>query len=296
MEEARPRFDLHLHSYYSDGRLSPDQLIRKCRELGLEVIALTDHESVRGIWHLQAADFKDIQVIPGIEFATDYLAKEEHILGYFIDYADPRLDSFLHRWRKTKVSQIEAIVKNLQAMGFIVTMEEVITQTHDFIDRSHVLWAIFQNPENRAIILEYGFNQPRELFKKLLRDDAPAYVEREKPQLETVLNLIGKLQGISVWAHPFWNRNKYTVTEVAEKAAALQKLGLDGLEVCYAFYTEEQALALHCLAKKLGMFESAGSDFHSETMTTNQVAGFQTHGIEINFPFHGLRQGTRNNG
>ena len=122
------KFDLHLHSHYSDGSFSPAEVIQKCKARGVEIVSLTDHENTGGI--LEAKEVGDklgIRVIPGIELASDFQGGEHHILGYFIDPDDQKLKEFLKRWKESKVIQIKEIIGNLQKFGFDVSLDKVIS-------------------------------------------------------------------------------------------------------------------------------------------------------------------------
>lgn len=327
MAENKPNFDLHLHTDRSDGGLSPEEVVSKCKELGLEYIALTDHESVKGIPEaLAAGERLGIKVIPGIEISCDYQGKEEHhILGYFINYKSRKLEDFLKEWRKTKIAQLKGIVEKLQGLGFEIELEKVLNQAKDVPARTHISDVIFLSSFNLDLLRnppkEWGveeINNKRKFFKVFLKDCHPlkdeafryaegpsclttsssslservsggmAFVDRERPPIEEVLNLISEIGGMSIWAHPFWKDN--TIEQIKEEAASLKQLGLNGLEVLYSFYKNpEQVYSLHNLAQELGMMESGGSDFHDIVPDfLDKIADFKTYGIEINFPFERL--------
>lgn len=283
------KIDLHLHSHYSDGRLAPTAVVQEASKLGLEIISLTDHENVGGMPEaIEIGEKLGIKVIPGIEFAvTDHEGKEQHLLGLSIDYRSQELKDFLEIWEKTKVRQILTIVKNLQEKGFKIEFEEVAVQTKGSLGRAHIAYAIFENRENAAILCKFGVQTPTEFFHKFLNEDSPetVYAERERPQIKEVIRLTKEIHGIAVWAHPFWKKQEIDL--IKQKCRIFQELGLGGIEVCYSriFSSREKALALHQIAQNLGLYETAGSDFHSFSMPMlNKLADFETFGLELRLP------------
>lgn len=279
------KLDLHMHSHYSDGRLPPADLLQKCKEKGLEVISLTDHENVGGIPEAkQAGEKLGVRVIPGIEFAVGFQEREHHILGYFINYDSLKLKEFLNIWRKSKITQIKKIVENLQRFGFKVSFEEVMAGVRGSPDRYHIALALFPNFEKSVEEKE----KQKAFFKKLLLEksvggEGLAFVDREKPDVQSVINLIHDSGGMAFWAHPFWKVKEASV--IKELASTFRKMGLDGVETLYSHHSQEQVLSLHQIAQSLSMYESAGSDFHREDGSARQIGNFQAFGIEINFPF-----------
>ena len=282
------KLDLHLHSCYSDGRLQPADLVRECKKIGLEMIALTDHETVEGLPEaIEEGGKVGVKVIPGIEFSvSDYEGKEQHILGYFIDYKSDLLREFLEFWEKTKIQQIKGMLDKLHGLGFEIEFKEVALQSKGHINRPHIAYAVFasENPKNSAVLKQFGVETPGSFFGKFLREDSPisVYISRERPQAKEVIGLIKQLNGIAVWTHPLWMQG--TPAKILEKARIFQQFGLEGIEVCYSrhFHSEEKALSLREIAQELGLYETAGSDFHAFDMNIyNKIADFDTFGLEL---------------
>lgn len=283
-------FDLHLHSHYSDGRLAPAELVRECKKIGLEMIALTDHETIGGLREaIEEGRKSGIKVVPGIEFtADDYEGKEQHMLGYFIDFdcKSSLLESFLSVWEQTKEQQIKEILAKLANFGFEIEFKEVVSQVRGYIGRSHIAYAVFasKNLKNSAVLKQFGIETMGQFFHKLLREDSPMsiYASRERPQVKDVIELIKKMGGIAVWTHPFWKGDDSA--KILEKSRTFQQFGLKGIEVCYSrhFHSKEKALALRDISQQLGLYETAGSDFHSFEMNIyNKIADFDTFGLEL---------------
>lgn len=283
------KFDFHTHSYYSDGRVSPTELVREVKRLDLEVIALTDHESVGGIPEaIEAGKNLGVKIVPGIEFAAlDHEGVEQHLLGLLIDYQSKALKSFLETWETTRIHQIQKIMKNLQAKGFKVEFEEVAKQAKGSMHRAHVGHAIFENEKNSEILEKMGIKTPNEFFDRLLAEDSSgtSYAGRKKPMIGDVIGLIQEIGGTAVWAHPFWKKQDAPI--IKQKCLVFQKLGLAGIEVCYSrvFSNREAARSLHEIAKDLGLYETAGSDFHAfGTSKFNKLANFETFDLDLEFP------------
>ena len=197
-------FDLHLHSYFSDGRLSPEDLIRECKREGMKVVALTDHECIKGIpWAMSEGKRLRVKVIPGIEFSADLDGGEQHFLGLSIDYKAVELAEFIHDWEITKKQQIVQMVDGLRGLGFKINLNEVMIQSCGALNRAHIAYAVLGRPENVAVLEKSGVKTSSDFFLKFLKESSPVYVKRKMPQALEVVKLIKLLGGKAVWAHPF---------------------------------------------------------------------------------------------
>lgn len=284
-------FDLHLHSCFSDGRLSPVDLIGECKRKGMEVVALTDHESVKGVpGAISAGQRLGVKVVPGIEFSADFNGEEYHLLGFSLDYESVELSDFAKTWESTKRQQIEEMVCRLQNIGFSITFDEVTAQSRGALNRAHIAYAMLEKPENTAVLERFNLKTSSDFFLKFLKEGSPIYAKRHLPQATEVISLVKRLNGLAVWAHPFWKLREVGV--VKETAAYFQKFGLDGLEVGYSsdYQGRTETVASHQIAQELSMIETAGSDFHAfEIPFLNEVAHFELFGLEINLPSFSLK-------
>ena len=242
--------DLHVHSTASDGKLSPSQIIARAAEIGLKVIALTDHDSVDGIIPALEASkaFPSLTFIPGVEISTDLADGEAHILGYFIDYASPELAKTLQKSRDSRSGRGKRMVEKLNALGVKIEWARVQQIAGDgAIGRPHVAQAM----------MEKGYiKQFEEAFDKYIGHGGPAYVEREKMTPEEAVSMIVNARGLPVLAHPF------TVKDPEAMVISLKKVGLIGLEVYYKDNTPRQTANALLLAKKYGLIPTGGTDFH----------------------------------
>ena len=253
------KVDLHMHSTVSDGRLSPAELVRKSAELGLEVIALADHDTVGGIASaLEAAeDFPRLKVIPCIEISTDVSGGEAHVLGYFIDYTDPKLLEKLERMRNSRRERAKKMVAKLSNLGINIEWQQVQELAGaGSMGRPHVAQAM----------LEKGYiTSIKEAFTNYISREGPAYAEREKMTPSEAVDMILQAKGLPVLAHPF------TLNDPEAMISKLKTDGMVGIEAYYGDYTTDKVSQLVGLARKYNLIATGGSDYHgvglgSETM------------------------------
>jgi len=244
------KVDLHLHTTASDGRLSPEEVIRKAAELGLAVIALADHDTVDGIVPaLEAAKkFPQLKIIPAVEASTDVPSGEVHVLGYFIDYTSQELAEELVRFRDSRERRAQGMVTKLAGLGIQIDWQRVREIAGDgSIARPHIAQAM----------LEKGYiTSIKEAFDKYIARDGPAYVGREKLTPADAVALIVRTQGLPVMAHPF------TVPDPEAMIIEMKAAGLVGLEAYYNGYTTDEINRLVRLADRHGLIATGGSDYH----------------------------------
>ena len=256
------KVDLHIHSTASDGRLSPADIVRQAAEQGLSVIAITDHDSVDGIAPalVAAKAFPGLKVIPAIELSTDVPQGEVHVLGYFIDYTDREFQVTLEGLRHSRLKRAQGMIAKLKNLGVHIDWERVreIAGTGS-IGRPHIAQAM----------LEKGYiTSIKEAFDRYISRGGPAYVEREKMTPAEAVELILKVNGLPVLAHPFTTNN--TETMIAELKAA----GLVGIEAYYDGYTADEINRLVSLADKYDLITTGGSDYHGlETVSETMIGG-----------------------
>jgi predicted metal-dependent phosphoesterase TrpH len=255
------RFDLHLHSTASDGRLSPEDVVRTAAKLGLAVISITDHDSVDGIAPaLKAAEnHPPLQVIPGVECSTDVPRGEVHILGYFINYTSPELIIKLAAFRNSRRVRAQKMIDKLAAMGINIEWSRV----EDIAGAGSV-----GRPHIAQAMLEKGYVPSlKEAFNRYIGREAPAYVEREKMTPEEVVELIARADGLAVLAHPA------DIDDLEHLIPRLQRVGLVGMEVYYNNYPLSTIQHLASLAHKHALVATGGSDFHGMDNATETPIG-----------------------
>lgn len=244
------KVDLHLHTTASDGRLSPGEMVRLAAERGLEVIAITDHDTIDGIAAaLEAAiSYPSLRVIPGVEVNTDIPHGEIHILGYFIDYESEELRRTLEGLRNSREVRAQRMVEKLAELGMPVSwprVQEIAGGAS--IGRPHVAQAM----------LECGYiSSLQEAFTKYIGREGPAYAEREGLSPQQAVELVAKAGGPPFLAHPAG------IDDLEGLVLQLKGAGLVGLEVYYNGYAKGTIDRLLAVASKHSLITSGGSDFH----------------------------------
>lgn len=240
------RVDLHTHSTASDGELAPAELVQLAIERGLDVIALTDHDSCDGIdAMLDAARGTPLEVIPGVELSADVPQTEVHILGYWMDWHDARFKAMLAKFRDGRYGRAEKMTKKLAALGAPISFERVKEIAGDAaIGRPHIAQALLEAGHVATLV---------EAFDKYIGRNGPAYVERFRLTPEDAVTLILQAGGVPVLAHP---------RDITSWIEPLVKVGLIGLEVYYGMYDDATRADLARWARQYGLVATGGSDFH----------------------------------
>jgi len=256
------KVDLHIHSTASDGRLNPAEVVHKSVELGVTIIAIADHDSVDGIAPaLVAANaFPRLKVIPCVEISTDVPHGEVHVLGYFIDYTDHKLEATLERLRNSRQERARRMVNKLGNLGIHIDWKRVQEIAgNGSLGRPHIAQAM----------LERGYiTSVKEAFTKYISRDGPAYVEREKMSPAEAVELILRAKGLPVLAHPF------TVSDPETMVVKLKAAGLIGIEAYYNGYTKDEINRLVAMAERHNLIATGGSDFHGlDTGNETMIGG-----------------------
>ncbi len=253
--------DLHLHSTASDGRLSPAELVQKSVEAGLTIIALTDHDSVNGIVPAleTAKTFPNLRVIPGVEISTNIPKGEMHVLGYFIDYTHPELETTLKKMRNSRQERMQGMIAKLRGLGLSIEWERV---------KEIAGSSTMGRPHLAQAMLEKGYIPSlKEAFTKYIGWGKPAYVERDKMTPQEAVELILQANGLPVLAHPL------TPNDPEAMVIELKASGLVGIETYYDGYTTEEINRLLSLAQRYGLIATGGSDYHGLDTTTETMIG-----------------------
>lgn len=248
--------DLHVHSCYSDGSLTPKELVDLALTTGLSAFALTDHDTTDGIDEaLQAAAHTSLEVVPGIEFSTRWEHRDVHILGYYIDYHATSFQQKLHEFLDARDLRNVRMCKRIREYtGFPITLEAL---TEAFPD------AIITRAHMAAWLVEQGYIPSRpEAFEKYLGEHAPCFVSKTEVTPTDAIGLILANGGIPVLAHPLL----YQLPE--EKLHTLlqevKEAGLLGIEAVYVLNQGEDESYVRSLAKQYNLCITGGSDFHGK--------------------------------
>lgn len=255
------KVDLHIHTNASDGKFSSTEIVHKAAELGLQTIAITDHDTVEGIPAAIDAvrSYPQLRLIPGVELSTDVDRGEIHILGYFIDYADEEFQASLETMRSSRIVRARKMVENLAKMGVQIDWQRIQEIAgNGALGRPHIAQAM----------LEKGYiNSIQDAFRHYIGHGGPAYVARDKLTPAEAVKLILKADGLPVMAHPL------TSGDVETTIIELKTVGLVGLEVYYASYSFEDLNPLLGLAYKHGLIATGGTDYHGIDETTETMIG-----------------------
>ena len=254
--------DLHTHSTASDGLYSPTDLLQQAYIVGLNVLALTDHDTTNGLDEAAVAARRlDIDFIPGIEINTDVNKDEIHMLGYYLDYQRPEFQAVLQVLRDARERRGQKMVELLNAEGVHVSWERVHELAQGSVGRPHVAKALMEAGYVKSIA---------EAFDKYIGKGCPAYVPRYKLSPIDAIRLIKSANGLPVMAHPI------TLPGLVELRPWLPELceaGLVGLETYYGPYTHEQEEELRTLASAHNLIPTGGSDFHGPGIHPTPLGG-----------------------
>ena len=254
--------DLHTHSTASDGLYTPSELLQHAHEVGLRILALTDHDSTAGLEEAaEAAQRLHIELIPGIELNSDVGDDEVHVLGYFLEYQRPAFQATLKVLRDARVRRGERMVELLNEQGVHISWEHVRELAQGSVGRPHVARAL----------LDAGYvSSIGEAFDKYIGKHSPAYVPRYKLTPRDAVRLIASANGLAVMAHPI------TLPGLDELRCWLPELcaaGMVGLETYYGPYTPEEEQALRALADEYGLIPTGGTDYHGPGIHPTPLGG-----------------------
>jgi predicted metal-dependent phosphoesterase TrpH len=264
LNESGPSFDLQSHSRHSDGALTAAEVVSLAAEAGVELLALSDHDTVDGVAEAaRTAEQVGIALVPAVEIsAIDEGKTDLHILGYLIDQHDPVLAERLVDYRGDRERRADRMADALRELGFQLdqtVLDRRIEQGKP-VGRPHLAQAVVGHPGNQARLAEAGLLEPSTFLESYLIEGKPAFRSRTSPTVEEAINCIHDAGGVAVWAHPFWD-----VPEPGEVLTMIDRfraLGLDGVECFYTTHTREQANLLADRCAELGLLSTGSSDFH----------------------------------
>ncbi len=247
--------DLHSHSTFSDGSLTPEQLVEEGVAIGLAALALTDHDTVAGLPRfLAAGSGHPIRLVPGVEISVDCAHGVMHMLGYWMDLENPELVRQLEWIRDGRQLRNRDMLDKLNALGFAMTWEEVQSFAgEDVVGRPHFA----------QVMLKKGYVQDKnEAFDRWLGDGKPGYADRPRLTDRVAVELIRQAGGVAVLAHPFTLR--IGRDEMATLFQSLAEAGLAGVECYYSEHSADLTRDYLELARQCHLVPTGGSDFHGE--------------------------------
>lgn len=246
--------DLHTHSLMSDGSMTPAEVVREAKKAGLAAIALSDHDTVDGVKEAMTEGERiGVEVVPAIEFSVQS-ETETHILGYYIDIENPKLQDMLKKVVETRRFRNRETCRKLNELGFDITLAEAeAIAPNDFIGRAHFA----------RLLMDKGYTKSvSEGFKLYLENGKYAYCGKQTMTDEEAVRLIKECGGVACVAH--LHLTKKSDAELREFLIRLKACGLDGVEGYYTEYTPEMQAKYQALAAELGLIISGGTDFHAQ--------------------------------
>ena len=246
--------DLHAHTIFSDGSVTPFELTGLAHEQGARAIAITDHDTVAGLAEgRKAAEHFGIELVDGIEISAEYSPGTMHILGYYINDECAALLTKLAELRSARERRNPEIASRLQALGFDISYEDVARLAgNEVVGRPHFA----------RLMVERGYAESiQDAFNRFLAKGAAAYFEKARLSPRDSIALIHEAGGVAVLAHPYQLKLS-SLEEVEQLITELAAMGLDGIEAIYSRHSSEERRVYAEMAKRHSLIVTGGSDYH----------------------------------
>lgn len=245
--------DLHMHSLYSDGTSTTNELVKMAMEKNMKLISLTDHDTIDGLSEMKKlCDENNIKFINGIEVSTVYNGKEVHILGYFLNIEDKKLIDFSKEMKKARVIRNEKTIKILNEHGLNITKEDTYKEAEgEIVSKTHLA---------KAIVAKGYAVDIADAFKKYLGPKSIGYVPKVELSPLDGIKIIKDNGGLAFLAHPKLiglDKNEFLIL-----IKEMKKFGLDGLETYYSTFSNEDIKYYEKISEEFSLIRSAGADFH----------------------------------
>lgn len=241
--------DFHIHTNSSDGKFTPEEIIRMAKVENVDILSITDHDTIDGLEEaLKFGEVEKVKIIPGIELSTLYKGQKVHILGYFksTNQISLKFKNYLKEMSDYRLYRGKKIVENLESIFNIkLDFDKILNEAHGVIARPHIAAGIINQGYN------YSWNY---IFKYLIGENSPAYVPNKKLELQDGIKYLESNHALIVLAHPVLIEN----LDLEE----LYQMPFDGIEAIYSANTSEQTKLFKKAALKYNKIITAGSDFH----------------------------------
>ncbi|MDQ6706140.1 MAG: PHP domain-containing protein [Acidobacteriota bacterium] len=246
--------DLHTHTNQSDGTFSPEELVDEALSIGVEALAISDHDTLTGFdLALPHAEEKKLDLICGIELSTKFHGYVAHLLGYFLRQPpDAAFRTWLYELQRSRHDRNVRLIDRLQSLGLDITLAEVEAKGKSLTGRPHFA----------KVLVEKGYVETiQQAFQEFLDESAKGYVERQEPDLADAIAAIANSGGVPSIAHPIrLARNDYL--KVDELIREMKEAGLQSVEVFHSDHKPADVEHYEALAKRFGLGMTGGSDFH----------------------------------
>jgi 3',5'-nucleoside bisphosphate phosphatase len=292
-------FDLQSHSTCSDGALPASEVVARAGSAGVELLALSDHDTVSGVSDaIVAGERLGVRIVPAVEISSiddpgsqaggdgagptsDGTARELHILGYLIDHADPSFAATLADFLSDRERRTLRMRDALRGAGFDLDEAEIQQRIAEGqpIGRPHLAGAVLGAPANAERLQDEQIDDVGSLIRGYLIEGKPAFRLRETPTVAEAVAAIHEAGGVAVWAHPFWD-----ISDADEALSSIDRfraLGIDGVEAFYVTHTREQTELLAERCAELDLLSTGSSDFHGpDNRLFSRFLAFETYGLE----------------
>lgn len=248
--------DLHIHTKASDGKITAEEAVLLAHRMGLAAISIADHDTVEGVEAaLRVSKEYGIEIIPGVELSSEIKGVELHLLGYFIDWRDKWFRNKLREFQAARKDRAQRIIEKLQDLGMEIPYEAVLALDGRVLGRPHIA----------QVMLDHGYVKTiDEAFDRYLGLGKPAYVEKFPLSPKEAINIIKRMNGVPVLAHPVFAQADDMLPELIE-------LGLQGLEVYHSKHDAQTTSYYEQLAQKYGLLMTGGSDAHGSEAPVGSV-------------------------
>ena len=282
------RFDLQSHSTHSDGALEAAEVVERAARAGVELLALSDHDTISGVAEaLRAGERYGVRVLPAVEIsaidADRETPRELHILGYKIDHTDPAFAARLAEFLADREQRTLRMAAALEELGFELDRQQLHERVAAGkpIGRPHLAEAVLAAPANAARLRDEQIDDIGSLIRGYLIEGRPAFRLRETPTVAQAVAAIHEAGGVAIWAHPFWD-----IPDPEEVLATIDRfraLGIDGVEAFYVTHTQEQTTLLARRCEELGLLSTGSADFHGpDNRLFSQFLAFDLYSMEPN--------------
>jgi 3',5'-nucleoside bisphosphate phosphatase len=289
-----PRFDLQSHSTHSDGVLSAAEVVQRAADAGVQLLALSDHDTVSGVTEAIAEGQRvGVKVVSAVEISSiDATAgaddgigtpRELHILGYCIDHTGAAITANLADFLADREKRTLRMRDALRDVGFELDEAELEARIAEGkpIGRPHLAGAVLRAPANAERLRAEDIDDVGSLIRGYLIEGKSAFRLRETPTVAEAIDAIHEAGGVAIWAHPYWDIQDDR--EVLDAIARFHAFGIDGVEAFYITHTRENTELLVNRCNELGLLTTGSADFHGpENRQFSQFMAFDTYGLQPN--------------
>ncbi|HEY2718116.1 MAG TPA: PHP domain-containing protein [Solirubrobacteraceae bacterium] len=283
-----PRFDLQSHSTHSDGALAAAEVVQRAAAAGVELLALSDHDTVSGVAEaIEAGERYGVKIVPAVEIsaldAGSRVPRELHILGYDIDHTGPPMTDRLVDFLADREHRTLRMRDGLREVGFELDEAELEQRIAEGkpIGRPHLAAAVLNAPANAERLKQEQIDDVGSLIRGYLIEGKPAFRLRETPTVAEAIEAIHDAGGVAILAHPFWDIEDEG--EVLSSIDRFVKLGMDGVEAFYITHDEPQTRLLATRCAELDLLSTGSADYHGpDNRLFSEFLAFETYDLEPN--------------